>query len=155
MHKKAVLLCVLTLYVAIFLAGCLASRPYTFVKPYNGSTNMTSEHGIDLSILNITPALKNNSGPGIITFEVAVTNVDLRDYTIRGDSFQLITNNTANNSTILLPTSTQNSCNNFLTYNHTNPRERVTGNVTFYVPQNERLSVLRYVDMNLSIGILF
>ncbi len=164
MAKKATSLFIITLSVTVLIAGCISAGPETIFKPINESVNVTSTHGVDLSILNvtstlrnssgpglgITSTLRNSSGPGLITFELMVTNIDLQDYAIKGDGFQLKTLN----GTILLPTNTENSGANFLTYNHTYPGERVLGNVTFFVPRNECPSILRYIDRGISMGII-
>jgi len=103
--------------------------------------NLKSRHGVDLSVLNFTSTLKNSSGPGNITFELMITNIDLNDYTIKADCIELKTLS----NMILQPLAV-------LPDNHTNPREW-TGKVTFKVPENEYPSVLRYVDRDFSIEV--
>jgi hypothetical protein len=148
MHAKAVLLCAISLCVLVTAAGCLAG-PYVSVKPEDESTQVVSVHDVDLSILNVTSTLKHNTGPGLITYNLCVTNIDRQDYTIQGNGFQLLTNN----SDVLLPVIGQNNSTSFLTYNHTYPGDHVTGNVTFYVPQDESPWIVRYVDTSISVGV--
>jgi len=161
MIRPTALLCVTMLCVIVLVAGCVSCIPYTVLKPIN-ETNIKSTHGVDLSIRKVSSALKegpgpgsvtlafkNDSGPGDITFELVVTNIDLNDYTIKVDCIELKTLN----DTILQPISTGDNDNRFLTYNHTNPGERIIGNVTFKVPENEYPSVLRYVDRDFSIEV--
>ena len=148
MIKKAALLCVTMLCIIVLVTGCVSSRPYTVLKPMN-DPNLKSRHGVDLSVLNFTSTLKNSSGPGNITFELMITNIDLNDYTIKADCIELKTLS----NMILQPTSTEDNNNVFLTLNHTNPNERVMVNVTFKVPENEYPSVLRYVDRDFSIEV--
>jgi hypothetical protein len=130
-------------------AGCLGG-PYVYIKPYNESTRVVpNQHYVDLSILNVTSTLKNDTGPGLITYNLCVTNIDRQDYTIQGTGFQLLTNN----SDVLLPVNGQNNSSSFLTYNHTYPEDHATGNVTFYVPQDESPWIVRYVDTNVIVGV--
>jgi hypothetical protein len=129
-------------------AGCLGG-PYEYVKPYNESNKVTSQRDVDLYILNVTSMLKKDTGPGLITYYLYVTNIDRQDYTIQGNGFQLVTNY----NIVLLPVNGQNNSSSFLTYNHTYPGEHATGNVTFYVPQYEAPLIVRYVDTNMIIGV--
>jgi hypothetical protein len=155
MNAKALVLSATTLCAFVLVAGCLASGPYAAVKPSDESAQVVWVHDVDLSILNVNSTLNNETGPGLINFELRVTNIDREDYTIQGDGIQLVTNDGKTfDGEILLPLNAQNNSSSFLTYKHTYPAEYVTGNVTFYVPQYAHPLMLRYVDTSVSVAIL-
>jgi hypothetical protein len=142
--KPTVVIAVLSLVVAsLLVAGCTDTQ----------ETTQSNACGVAVAVNSVTtssrigsdPLFASTPHPGnhFITFNVTVTNVNKDDLTIGSyTDFTL----TTKDGTVNSPFWRSLSDDALSSKAHTNPGEKVTGTITFEIPQNGGATALSYAD---------
>jgi hypothetical protein len=142
--KPAVVIAVLSLVVAsLLVAGCTDTQKTT---PSNaGGVAVTVNSLTTSGRIGSDPIFASTPHPGnhFITFNVTVTNVNKDDLTIGSyTDFTL----TMKDGTINSPFWRSLSDDALSSKAHTHPGDKVTGTITFEIPQNAEAAALSYAD---------